>query len=715
MCIYYIYKEKEEIMGKILIVAEKPDAAFNIAKAINCLDRKDGYFENAFYVVTWAVGHLIRQKMPEEYNPAYKTWRLEDLPFEFPEEDRLVVNQTTAKQYAIVKSLIHRADIDVIYNGGDAGREGLLIQMWIYRMAGNRKPIKHIWADSLTEEKLKKCIFSPKEDSLEFKRLLDEAEVRALRDYDYGINLSRCLTLTCGTNSTVVKYGRCKAAALDEIVKRDKEIEEFVPETSYRLAPESDVCGIKIKWGVYNTEGDKVLYATQQEADSVLRGLRFQSITITEVVKEEKRKMAPLLFNLAKLQAYMGSKFEFTPDKTLDICQSLYEKKILSYPRTDSQYLSSDVMREISQHVQSINFGPYKDIISSLRMEAPSKYCNDKKIVDHHALIPTINKNIENVYNQLSPAEKCTYDVICKRFLAIFMDEFVCDKTTITGTWGEFKVGVEGTVTKELGWKAFIEELEEKKSKEENEDQGLPRMQEGMQCRVTEATVKKVVTTAPPRYTIPTLISFMEKNNIGTSATRHEIIKELQDLKSGKNVYIYFNGKNYMSTELGRQVWSVIPDELKGLDFIRSFEDDLQAIREGKLSKEEVMEKSKSDIRMYIDKYTNMTDRVSIDREACAAEDGVILKCPRCKGIMRKNIKGWGCSNYKNEENKCNFFVSQPFAGKTLTDVVVKELLEKGVTRKLKNFMGKNGKFDASLYIDKDYSIKFKFDVKKKW
>lgn len=702
-------------MGKILIVAEKPDAAINIAKAVNCLERKDGYFENAFFVITWAVGHLVRQKMPEEHNQLYKSWRLEDLPFEFPEETRLCVNQATAKQYNIIKNLIHRPDIDVVYNGGDAGREGLLIQMWIYRMAGNKKPVKHIWSDSLTEEKLKKCIFSPKEDTIEFKRLLDEAEARAIGDYDMGINISRLLTLIYGTNQTVVKWGRCKGRTLDEIVQRDMAIENFKPETFYRITPETELRGSIIKWGVYNDNNEKVLYDTEQEAEAAVRGLRYEMVTVQRVVKEEKHSTAPLLFNLAKLQAYMGTNYEFTPTKTLDICQALYEKKILSYPRTDSQYLSSDVMNELDRHVASINFGAYSKIVEKINRVAPKKYCNDKKVVDHHALIPTINNNIEEIYNGLSGAEKCVYDVICKRFLAIFMHDYVCDSTIVNAKWGEFNLQVSGKVTKHLGWKELLgNNKEEEQDKGEEKEQILPSFIEGMQYRISNAEVKKVVTSAPPHYTTAALIEYMEKHSIGTSATRNQIIDELQDIKSGKNIYIYFDGKKYVSTTLGRKVCAVIPEELKSIEFVQKFEENLQAIGNGELSKEEFLSKIHSDIRMYVEKYTNMQETVSIDRESCAADDDMILKCPRCKGVMRKHLKGWGCSNFRNETNKCNFFISQPFASKTLSDTIVKELVEKGVTRKLKNFVGKNGKFDACLYIAEDWTVKFKFDSKSK-
>lgn len=392
-------------MGKILVIAEKPSVGNDIAKVLGCSEKKDGYIEGSEYIVTWALGHLIGLKYPEEHEERFKSWKLEDLPFQFPISESLKVLPDTSKQFNTIKKLIHRNDVDSLINAGDAGREGYLIQEWIYRMAGNNKPVKVLWASSVTDEALRKA-FADLKENREFSSLLDEAEARAEGDHLLGINYSRALTLT-KASGTVLSYGRCQTPLLNLVIQRDLEIENFKPEPYYQVEA-SYRKGFK---GILISEDKKRLdFKERVAAEKVLADCAGKEAEVVEYTTEDKSKKPPLLYDLATLQKAMGAAYGFTPDYTLSIAQSLYEKhKILSYPRTDSQYLSNDLYHEIKDHVLSCNFGIFRQFIDSIDLDslkAEKRYFNDLKVTDHHALIPTINPETEHIYSGLAPDEK---------------------------------------------------------------------------------------------------------------------------------------------------------------------------------------------------------------------------------------------------------------------------------------------------------------------
>ena len=691
-------------MGKILVIAEKPSVGNDIARVLGCTEKKDGYIEGNEYIVTWAVGHLIGLKYPEEHEERFKTWKLEDLPFHFPVSESLKVLPDTSKQFNVIKKLIHRDDVDSLINAGDAGREGYLIQEWIYRMAGNNKPVKVLWASSVTDEALKKAFANLKENR-EFSSLLDEAEARAEGDQLLGINYSRVLTLT-KASGTVLSYGRCQTPLLNLVIQRDLEIENFKPVPYYQL----EISYRKGFKGILISEdGKKLDFKERTEAVNVLAECAGNEAEVVEYTTEDKSKKPPLLYDLATLQKAMGAAYGFTPDYTLSIAQSLYEKhKILSYPRTDSQYLSNDLYHEIKDHVLSCNFGIFRQFIDSIDLDslkAEKRYFNDLKVTDHHALIPTINPETVNIYSSLTPDEKKVFDAVVISLLAIFYPDYEYSITTIVTKIvtkiGEHFFLSKGNTIKRLGFKEIFK-LDQEEKEEKEDKQLLPVLQVKERIVVDDLKIMDKKTTAPSRYTVSSLISLMEKYKIGTAATRAEIIKKLMN---PKRAYLKLEKGKYLSTPLGRAYIKVIPDKLKAPDLTMNFEEKLAMINSGQLEKEAFWEEIVAELKENIAIFSQ--EAGSGEKISVGADNEEIGNCPVCHKPMREGQKNFYCSDYKEG---CQFVIWKTISRKTLTTAQIKQLLNKGKTGKIKGFKSKKGSsFEAALYIKEDKSIGFQF------
>ena len=685
-------------MGKVLVIAEKPAAGADMAKVLGCVERKDGYIEGDKYIVTWAVGHLIGLKEPQEHDEKYATWNLEDLPIAFDLSESLKVLPDTAKQFRVIKDLIACPDVDSLINAGDAGREGYLIQSWIYRMAGNRKPVKVLWASSLTEEALKKAFANLKDDN-EFRSLLQEAEARAEGDYMLGMNYSRLLTLTRAGAGTSLAYGRCQTPLLNLVVIRDLEIENFKSTPYYNL---ETVYGKGFKGGLVE-QNEKGTYERKDitdkaSAESLMNSLQGKRATVKSYKKDSKSRKAPLLYNLAELQKSMGSKYGYTPEETLKLAQALYEKyKILSYPRTDSQHLSMDLYNEILEHLQACEFGPFKafiDKIDKSSIKADKRFFNDHKVTDHHALIPTIHPDMGGVYKQLTEKEKNVFDAIVSSFISIFYPDYEYDVAeVIIEIDGHFFLS-KGTTVKKLGFKEVLKiEPGETDEEEKEEKQLLPEFAEGDELKVDKINLLNKMTQAPKRYTVSSLISVMEKYNIGTSATRAEIFKKLQN---PKRTFMVLEKGKYMSTQLGRDYISVVPDKLKMPELTAQFEEELGRITQGELSKRDFLEKWEKKIME--DKELLNVDLPAGEKVSFTAES--MGKCPVCnQGEVIKNSKGFGCSAYKDG---CKFQIW----GTNVKEADVKMLLTEGKTKLIKGFVGQSGKsYNAFLQLNEDGTV----------
>ncbi|MDE6388343.1 MAG: hypothetical protein K2L82_11130 [Lachnospiraceae bacterium] len=631
-------------MGKILIVAEKPAAGQDIAKVVGAATKKNGYMEGDKYIVTWAVGHLIGLKQPQEHDEKYKKWNLGNLPIFFDLSDSLKVLPYTSHQYKVIKELIHRTDIDMLINAGDAGREGYLIQEWIYRMAGCRLPKKVLWASSLTTAGIQNAMDHLKDNNLpEFQGILREAEARAEGDYLLGFNYSPLLTITRAYKQTL-SYGRCQTPLLQLIYSRDKAIREFKSEPYWNV----EVTYSKGFKGVLIGEDEKgKKLFDRSEAEEILKQTSGNGI-VTVYEKQAKKEKAPLLYNLAKLQQDMGRRYSFSPDKTLQIAQVLYEKyKIMSYPRTDSQYLSMDVYDEIDEHLQSCSFGDFDPLVKKIDLDnirADKSYFNDLKVTDHHALIPTINTDMESAYQQLSEDERKVFDAVVLSLIAIFYPEYQYDTTKVIVDINGNQFKSSGTTIKRLGYKIL---LKNNAAEKDEELQILPELHENDSLSIDSASIADKKTVPPKKYNDETIIKTMEKYNIGTSATRAEIISKLQNPK--RQFIVREKGK-YSVTELGEEYIRIVPEELKAPELTQQFEANLNKVNDGSMSKETFLEELLSDIRKNIAKFTSETETIPDEqkigyRAAMNREQQTELgQCPKCGAEVKAGQYGAYCT-----------------------------------------------------------------------
>lgn len=656
-------------MGKILIVAEKPAAGTDIAKVVGASEKHQGYLEGEHYVVTWAVGHLIGLMHPQDHDEKYKKWNLKNLPISFDISESLKVLPDTKYQYAVIKKLIHREDIDLLINAGDAGREGYLIQEWIYRMAGCRLPKKVLWASSLTTAGIKTAMDNLKDNDLpEFQGILREAEARAEGDYILGFNYSPLLTITRAYKQTL-SYGRCQTPLLNLVAIRDEEIKNFKSKPYWSI----EVTYSKGFKGILIDEDEKNMrFFEKSDAEATLKFSSGQG-KVVRFEKQGKEEKAPLLYNLAKLQQDMGRKYSFPPDRTLEIAQTLYEKyKILSYPRTDSQYLSMDVYDEITDHLKCCRFGKFTELIDQIdfgTIKADKSYFNDLKVTDHHALIPTIHSNMETAYNSLSEDERRVFDAVVISLIAVFYPEYCYDATKIVVEIGGNHFKSSGTTIRQLGYKALFKNQLQNDEAKDNELQILPELQEGVLLSVDTSKMLEKKTVPPKKYNDETIVKVMEKYNIGTSATRAEIIKKLQNPR--RQFLVREKGK-YSVTELGKEYIRVVPKELKAPELTQRFEEDLQKINEGTLEKNEFLNGLLEEIKSNIDKFTSnpIPDEQKIGYAAMKEREtkSKLGRCPKCNADVVSGQYGAYCTG------KCGMTFGR-IMGKTITEEQVATLL----------------------------------------
>ena len=599
-------------MGKKLIITEKPSVAMEFSKALKInTTRKNGYLESENWIITWCVGHLVTMSYPEKYDEKLKFWRLDTLPF-IPKEWKYEIIPVVENQFNIVKGLLQREDVDVIYNAGDSGREGEYIQRLVFMMAkpNPKAEIKRVWIDSQTEEEIKRGIDEAKPES-EYDSLSDSAYLRAKEDYLIGINFSRMLSIIYGRRlakeineeKASISVGRVMTCVLGMIVEREREIRNFVKVPFYKI--NGDFTKFGAEWKVtetssvyqtpklYNDNGFK----KKEDAENFIKSLEGKEAVVEEVKKSKQKENAPLLFNLAEIQNECTKRFKIKPDETLEIIQNLYEKKLVTYPRTDARVLSTAVAKVINQNLNGIATG-YKDeevqgYIKQMKEEkfstnlVKTKYVNDSKITDHYAIIPT-GKGYENL-NSLPDLQKEVYKVIVKRFLAIFYPPAEFNKMSITVNVGGEKFYANTKVCTKQGYLTVLKKSTTDEQNVENID-----VKKGEKLDVKEYTIKESETTPPSRYNSGSIILAMENAGkliedeelreqikgagIGTSATRAEIIKKLEKIK-----YIQINTKTQIitPTQKGEYIYDIVkmsmPDMLnpkltasweKGLDMV---------------------------------------------------------------------------------------------------------------------------------------------------
>ncbi|MCM1125013.1 MAG: DNA topoisomerase [Lachnospiraceae bacterium] len=690
-------------MSKILIVAEKPSAGKDIARVLGVTNAQNGYMENDEYIVTWALGHLIELKDPEEADPKYKKWNVDDLPL--PYDNGLKVKSGTASQFKIIKRLIQRNDISYLINAGDAGREGLLIQSWIYRMCDNTHPVKILWASSLTDDAIKTAMnHLHDEKEAEFVNLLREAETRATADQIYGYNYTRAITCLY-SDSGVLSYGRCQTPLLNLIYQRDMEIEHFksVPYWTLEAEFNNSFRANEIDDG---GKGDARRYLDKETAENAYQTCSRQG-KVKVCKKEQKQQKAPALFNLAEIQGTMGKKYGLKPDETLEIAQKLYEThKILSYPRTDSRYLSTDLYGEIAEHVKSCSFGKFQKFIERIDFSAyqmDKTYFNNNKVSDHHALIPTINSQTEEIYHKLSEQEKHFFDEIAASLIAIFYPPYQYESTEILIEASDKTFQADGSIIQNPGYKEVMELLGTEDKKKSDAEQPLPDLAEGQILDVTSLELKEGKTKPPAKYNPGNIVKLMNKYKIGTSATSANIIQTLEKRK----FIVLDNKKKYTTTELGRSFIMLVPEVLKSKNLTIEFEEKLSQVNSGAVTKEQFFQ----DITEQIRENINLLKKDSPEKKLNRRES--IGVCPICGKEIYESGKSWYCSGYA-EEPKCNFTIWKKICCKSIAASAAKTLLASGRTELIKGFKSSQGReFSAYLVLKEDYTVGFEFPPRK--
>lgn len=756
-------------MGKALIITEKPSVAQEFAKILKVSGRQNGYLENESYVITWCVGHLVEMVYPEEYDSKYKKWKLEDLPF-LPKDYKYGVIKSVSGQYDVVHKMLHREDIDTVYWAGDAGKEGQTIEENIRNFGGVREGMQElrVWIDSQTEEEILRGIKEAK-PMREYANLGKSGIMRTIEDYAMGINFSRAMSVkygnllndAAGTKSyTAIAVGRVMTCVLGMVVIKEREIRNFIETPFYRIVGKFTDAEIEAEW---KTTEESAYYASpllykengfakEEDAKAFLESLAGKEARVSSVEKGISKKKAPLLFNLAELQAECAKRFKISPDETLQIAQDLYEKKLTTYPRTDARVLSSAVAKEISKNVSRLKgYEPVSQFVNAImqsgtyRSIGRSAYTDDSKITDHYAIIPTGQLTELNSVNGL---HRQVYDLIVRRFLSIFYPpaEYQTVKFIAKIEKESFFAG--GKILKSPGYLCVLgkEAAEEKDEDGGEKEEGtnakmllamIEKLSENDVVPVKGMDIKEGKTSPPKRYTSGSMVLAMENagqliedeelraqikgSGIGTSATRAEIIKKL--VRVG---YLNLNRKSQVLTPtmLGEMIFETVSmtvPELLNPKMTASWEKGLDGITRGTVDMGEYRAKLEDFIRRetlsmaQTDRKQELIKRIQplTGRESrgAAARKKLGIKCPLCDGEVETTPFGYGCSNYRT--NGCKFSIGT-IAGRDLTEEEVTKLLTEGKTEILNGFVSKlKKKFSAALIYKKDEngipSIQFDF------
>jgi len=624
-------------MSKSLVLAEKPSVGRDLARVLNCNKKGNGFFEGEKYVVTWALGHLVTLADPEAYGDKYAVWRLEDLPM-LPKELKLVVIKQTAKQYSIVREQMRRKDVGEIIIATDAGREGELVARWIIEKAQIKKPIKRLWISSVTDKAIKEG-FAKLRNGRDYENLYASAVARAEADWIVGINATRALT--CKFNAQL-SCGRVQTPTLAMVAQREEEIKNFKPREYYGI--NAIAKGIKLIWQDSKTKETRIF--DKDRCDKLIASIQGKDGVVVEVNKTYKKSFSPHLYDLTELQRDGNRLFGFSAKETLSIMQSLYENhKLLTYPRTDSRYLSSDMVDTLAERVKACGVGAYSAAAAKVlrnTIKGNKNFADDSKVSDHHAIIPTEQK----VYlSKLNDRERKIYDLVVKRFLAVLFPPFEYEETTIKAKIGEETFIAKGKTVINYGWKEVynnsFDSDEEDDVKEDLKDQLLPSTEKGEKLNITSLVQTKGLTKPPAPFNEATLLSAMENpskymagaskdliktigetGGIGTVATRADIIDKLFNTflleKKGKDIYI---------TSKGRQLLELVPEDLKSPALTAQWEQKLSSISKGILDKNIFLDSMRAYAKDIVNQIKNSEGKFKHDNMTRT-------KCPRCGKYM---------------------------------------------------------------------------------
>jgi DNA topoisomerase-3 len=692
------------------------------------------FLESDDYVITWAVGHLVQLAEPEEYDEKWKKWKMADLPIVPPNGFKLVPRDAKSKkQLKLIETLLKRDDVDKIINACDAGREGELIFAYVYESVFGAsatspkapKPVERLWISSMTKQAIREG-FEKLRPGTQMQHLEDAARSRSEADWLVGMNATRAATIRGRAwVGGVVSLGRVQTPTLGMIVKREREIQAFVPEP-YRLVHATFQPPYQGLW----FEGDETrIFGDLERADRIVAKVSGQDGTIEKVERKEQSERAPLLYDLTSLQRDANRRYGFSARRTLQAAQSLYEgKKAITYPRTSSRYLSGDMVAQLKPTAATLQPVPeYRaaaDYVLGLDQLPLQRVVNDAKVDDHHAIIPT---DIEKDMDALTPDERRVFDLVAKRFLAVFHPPARYARTTVITVVEEERFRTRGKVTLEAGWRAVygVEPDQERQSEDESEGGEIPALQEGQTVRCIAAEIEEKMTRPPPRYTEATLLSAMEtagkliddeelreamkESGLGTPATRAETIETLI-----RREYIERVGKDLQATPKGIQVITMLEEhKLTSPELTGDWEHKLSDIEHGRGDRKAFMKGIADFTKETVDQIA------ALDKEKLRPERVELGLCPRCGAetgeIIRENSKAYGCTSWKSrEETGCGFVIWKRVAGRTLTPEIARQLIEERRTREvLSGFRSRNGKpFRARLVLNDEDKIEFEFPVR---
>jgi DNA topoisomerase-3 len=714
-------------MGKTLVIAEKPSVGRDLAGVLpGPFTKGEGFLDGPDHVITWAVGHLVQLAEPDEYDDRFKKWRMADLPI-VPERFRLVIrDERSKKQMNVIKRLLARDDIDAVVNACDAGREGELIFAYLYEKAGSKKPVMRLWLHSMTRNAIKEA-FGGLRPGADLATLEAAARSRSEADWIVGMNATRAATIRLRSAfDGAVSLGRVQTPTLAILARREEEIRAFVPEAYWVVDAVFDPLddGPRVYEGRYHA-GANPRVASAAEAEAIVAAAREQNGQITKLEKSERKERAPLLYDLTSLQSDASSRFGFTARRTLAAAQRLYEEHTaLTYPRTNSRYLPTDMVPEIKPIATLVGerseYAAAARYVNGLDVLPLARVIDDAKVTDHHAIIPT---NAErHPVDKMSEDERRIYDMVARRFLAVFHPEAVFENTRVETTVADHVFRTRGKRILVPGWRGVYGETADADEREDDEgrEQQLPKLEQGETVAVKEVSSEEKETQPPRRFSDGSLLRAMETagklvdeeelreamkdSGIGTPATRAAIIERL--IQVG---YIERDGRALVVTEKGLNVIRLLGEHaLTSPGLTGDWESRLARIETGEDSREAFM----SDIV----KFTESTvGELDTKLKGVRIERANLGPCPVCGRDIIENRKGYSC--WSREDPGCGFVIWKSKAGKQLGVSVARELIKTGRTEKpVTGFKGRSGRsFRARLALQQGEDGKWRVEFDEPW
>jgi DNA topoisomerase-3 len=719
-------------MSKTLVIAEKPSVGRDLARVLpGPFAKHEGYLEGPEHVISWAVGHLVQLAEPDEYDPKFKRWRMADLPI-VPERFKLVVrDERSRKQMSVVTAQLHRDDVSEVINACDAGREGELIFAYLYEKAGSKLPVRRLWLSSMTASAMREA-FATLRPAAELAQLEQAARSRSEADWIVGMNATRAATIRLRSSfDGAVSLGRVQTPTLAIIARREEEIRAFVPEPYWlvdaRFEPTEDSAR---RYGGRFHAGAKPRLGSEEEALAIVAAVSGQTGEITKVDKREVTEKPPMLYDLTSLQRDANTRYGFSARRTLGAAQRLYEEhKALTYPRTNSRFLTSDMAAEIKPTAELVGARPeYREAaayVTGLDLLPLARVIDDSKVTDHHAIIPT---RAEHPVEKMDTDDRRVYDMVVRRFLAAFHPEAVLENTRVETTVAEHVFRTRGRVLLVPGWRGVYlagaddaePGAESTGEEDEVDDQALPRLEQGEPSLTLEIQSLAKETKPPRRYTDASLLGAMETagklvddeelreamkdSGIGTPATRASIIERLIDVG-----YVERDGRALVATEKGLNVIRLLGEHaLTSPDLTGSWEHRLGRIERGEDSREQFMR----DIAGFARETVEVLDVTLKDVRIPRANLG---PCPVCGHDIVENRKGYSC--WAREDPGCGFVIWKGKAGKQLPLAVARELIATGRTaRPVTGFRGRSGRsFRARLALMQSEEGRWRVEFDEPW